>query len=124
MHFAAKSGCADIGRALLRCGRAPTPLHLAAIGGHTVAVQGLVAAGADIAVVDAKGLTALHHAVLAGHYDGVKILLGAGADPNAAARRCTPLHIAAACDNAPIVRALLEAGASPKAKDEDGNTPA
>ncbi len=54
----------------------------------------------------------LHVACDRGHLKLVQLLLSAAADPNAAAADgSTPLHVAAAVDNADVVRLLLAAGA-------------
>ena len=45
------------------------------------AIRVLLAAGAQINQVDARGWTALMHASHAGHVQAVKVLLAAGADP-------------------------------------------
>lgn len=57
-----------------------TPLILAAVGGHTGAVEALLDLGADINSQDNMGATALSTAATAGHADTVRVLLTRGAN--------------------------------------------
>ena len=57
------------------------PLCVAAVKGHTEAVEVLLKRGADPNFQENNGWTALHYAVSKGHVPVVKALLRAGADP-------------------------------------------
>lgn len=60
-----------------------TPLHLAAIFGHTAIAKYLLESNADTTVQDSSGATPLHEAVRYGHTEIARALLNAGADVNA-----------------------------------------
>lgn len=103
-----------------------TPLHLAAFFGSAAAVERLIAAGADLAVLSRNPLknTPLHAAVAGGHQEAALILIERGADVHATdAGGHTPLHIAAEAGYLPVVRALLGRGADPHAVDAEDKTP-
>jgi len=55
-------------------------LHLAALGGHSNLIQGLVTRGADINLANRQGLTPLHCAAQRGHLTSVQTLIRLGAD--------------------------------------------
>lgn len=100
-----------------------TPLHHAAIGGHTEVVEVLLESGAKIDTMGSRGETALFLASSKGNAEVVELLLKAGADPNqASADGKTPLHRAAMVGNAETVVALLAAGADPAVTDRSGRT--
>ncbi|KAL4419730.1 hypothetical protein ABPG75_006828 [Micractinium tetrahymenae] len=124
-----------------------TPLIVAAERGHAAAVQQLLTAGSDVAVVNNDGETAMSHAILqlswrhmrlsdsaecaaatAATTDVVRALLAAGADPRRPGPGdATPLHYAAQGGmGGPfpgIVEVLLAAGADPLALDSRGVRP-
>jgi ankyrin repeat protein len=75
-----------------------TPMHFAAVGGHTKLVEILIGARADLGIVNGQGKTALLSAV---EFCGVSSLSGSWLD--ATARRNAK--------SAPIVQLLLDAGA-------------
>ena len=60
-----------------------TPLHLAAIIGHTSIARYLLENNAETYVQDSSGATPLHEAVRYGNIDIIKLLLNAGANINA-----------------------------------------
>ena len=60
-----------------------TPLHLAAIMGHTAIVNYLLQHEAETSVQDSSGATPLHEAVRYGNVEIAAALLAAGANPNA-----------------------------------------
>ena len=105
-----------------------TPLMLAASLGRTDIVHLLVAAGAEVDAVDARGFTALFHACYhgdedRGHPEAVQALLDAGADREATIGfGVRPLMYAAGNGEAGVVEVLLRAGADPAARNEGGRT--
>ena len=97
VHFAAQEGhVAALGCLLSRCRgvgvspaagtspmssvdspNAPSALHMACHGGHSGAVELLLATGfLNASIVDGNGDTPLHVAVRSGHADAAKVLLG------------------------------------------------
>jgi murein DD-endopeptidase MepM/ murein hydrolase activator NlpD len=104
-------------------GPPPVPAVLVALAeGDDEALRAALAAGADLAVLDAEGRPPLHVAAAAGRVDALEALLAAGADVHwAAADGSTALHLA--LRNAPDPRApllLLNAGADPTVRDAAG----
>jgi len=102
-----------------------TPLHFAAIFGHSAIAQYLLNNGASTKAKDILGSTPLHEAVRYGNADIVKILLEKGADPNAQdSLGKTPLLLIAPKETRlAIYSLLLEHGADPNTKDMYGDTP-
>lgn len=104
-----------------------TALMKAAGGGHTPAVELLLAAGADIDAVCTNtydlGQTALFHAAMAGRLDTVKTLLWLGADEGVFERLGVPAILwltTAGWDE--WVLDELERGADPNAANREGAT--
>ncbi len=58
-----------------------TPLHFAALFGHSTAAELLLSLNADVTLTDEAGNTALHMAVFLGRSNVVRVLLAHGADP-------------------------------------------
>ena len=102
-----------------------TPLHRAAINGHTEAVNALIKeGGADVNAQDIYRQTPLHCAADNGHTDIVSALIVAKAMVDATdTYRQTPLHCATINGHTGAVNALLAGGAHVNIKDEDGQTP-
>lgn len=89
-----------------------------------VAVQTLLAEGADPNQALADGATALHWAVHRQDLDIVNALIAAGADVNAANRMgASPLFIAARSGHGVLIDRLLQAGANPNQQLLLGETP-
>jgi ankyrin repeat protein len=110
-------------------GRSPDgwpALHLAAHFGRAEAVEALLAAGADVAMLsdNAERNTALH-AALAGRrvVRIVLALLGSGASVTTqAGGGYTPLHIEAFHGDVALIEMLLAHGADAAARADDGRT--
>jgi ankyrin repeat protein len=99
-----------------------TPLHFAALQGHTAIVKSLLAAGAhkDGQTNLAKH-TPLHLAILSHRPEIVQTLVAAGANLEQSDNaQKTPLMLAVICGHDDIVEMLLKAGANKEAKDNKG----
>ncbi len=145
LHYAARSGTAEVVRALLQAGADPnawemsfatdygwgwTPLHPAAgSNADPDVVRALIEAGADIDAPSGEsyrqGNTPLHYAAENPNPAVAAVLLDAGADVNArSARGRTPLHMAAAGASDPaVIELLVETGADVNALDAEGRAP-
>lgn len=122
LHYAAKSGNADMLDALLEHPRiivdardedSVTPLMTAARYGHAHAIEKLAAKKADVAAEDRHSKTALMTAAHADKPDAVRALLKHGAQPNAKSGSggYTALHFAVSRSNYAAVVALVQGGA-------------
>ncbi|MDB4324821.1 ankyrin repeat domain-containing protein [bacterium] len=91
LHYAAASGCLDLVRFFLSpaIGSDPTaargnnftPLHGAAMFGHTAVCEALLEAGADVNTqTKPQGYAPLHSAAFGGHVETIRLLLLHGAD--------------------------------------------
>ena len=101
-----------------------TPLHVAAVKGHTEVVKLLLEAGADKNAAVLNGRAALHLGAMKGHSEVVKLLLEAGADKDATSfAGMTALHLAAVFGCLEVAKLLLEAGAEKNAATDPGKTP-
>jgi len=97
-----------------------SPLMLAALGGQTDIVKGLIERDAD---VNKTGWTALHYAATRGHLDVLRLLLDKSAYIDAASPNgTTPLMMAAFYGTPSAVKLLLEAGADPFLKNRQDLT--
>ncbi|KAH8797776.1 ankyrin repeat-containing domain protein [Flagelloscypha sp. PMI_526] len=89
-----------------------TPLHYAAKSGCTDIVKALVNAKADLNVASSEGQTPLHYAARSGSIDAMTILLNANVELNVAnTEGWTPLHYAAHYGRIDLVSPLVEAKA-------------
>jgi len=110
-----------------------TPLHYAALGNHTTAINWLLDHAADIRAVDKLGETPLHAAARRFRLESITRLLDAGADVNARGKDGdTPLMLIAKhtkdadeLDFGLVAAAelLIARGAAVDAKDATGMTP-
>ena len=101
-----------------------TPLHEAALNGHTDAMQLLKSFGADVNARTKDGWTPLHFAASSGHTEAMQLLKSFGADVNARnINGLTPLHWAASNDEIGAMQLLKSFGAFVNAQDNDGITP-
>lgn len=100
-----------------------TALHYAALNHDAVAVEALLAAGAEANARNAAGATPLLYG--AGHAEIVRLLLAAGAAPDARSLdQATPLSVAVGhADGFESVQRLLAAGVDPRAAGLLGRTP-
>eukprot|EP00730_Choanoeca_flexa_P015396 TRINITY_DN7061_c0_g1_i1.p1 TRINITY_DN7061_c0_g1~~TRINITY_DN7061_c0_g1_i1.p1 ORF type:complete len:261 (+),score=46.12 TRINITY_DN7061_c0_g1_i1:169-951(+) len=100
-----------------------TPLHRAAMFGHTHAVKELLELGADANIQDKDKRLPLHLACHHGHDDVIASLVPLTA--SVSAQDCagdTPAHVAARRGYGSIVGQLQEAGADLKVKNSKGQT--
>ncbi len=109
----------------LRFDDGQTPLHMAAIYGHTAVIRYLLERNAMINAKDMSGATALHNAVRYGKLDIAELLIQNGADVNAQdSIGKTPLLIITPAENRDAMyQLLLDNGASTRVKDLYGDTP-
>jgi ankyrin repeat protein len=99
---------------------------MATVRGNVQMVQRLIAAGADVTIIDKSGNNLLHHAVDGGNPDLLAFLLTQeGIDINLARNLygSTPLIMAARDNNVVMVEQLIDAGAALEAGDDWGDTP-
>jgi len=102
-----------------------TPVALAAFFGQPLAVNALIAAGADVTAAAKNPLKvqALHAAVAGRKLEVVKAVLDAGADPNAQQQAgFRPMHEAGTNANRALAELLLAHGADPSLTSDDGKS--
>jgi ankyrin repeat protein len=85
-----------------------TPLHQAALCGHTDAARELLNRNADLNAQDRQGRTPLYLATLRKHADVVRFLLTVGADKSlrGGSHNRTPLEVAISTDQVDIFKIL------------------
>lgn len=102
------------------------PLIMAAYLGHTEVLERLLAAGADLTVVDpGMRATALHAAAYAGRTEAAGVLIdhGIAIDQQGPVNGYTALHDAVWQNHGATVRVILAGGADPTIRSRDGQTP-
>ena len=103
--------------------RGETPLHRAALNGHTEVARVLLAREADVNLQDNHGYTPLHCAAERGHTEVARVLLKHRASVDAQGTRGeAPLHVAACCCNTEVAIVLLQNRADVNARDDRGRT--
>ena len=103
-----------------------TPLHVAALKGHTEMVSALIhATGAVVDATDEEyRTTALHLAAIKGHTETVQTLISADAAITATTTfGSTALHMAAVGDHTDVAQVLISARADPHVRNRNGKTP-
>eukprot|EP01133_Synstelium_polycarpum_P002608 gene2608-2994_t len=99
-------------------------LHQYAEAGNKEGVAQMIAAGADINVMNDWNRSPLHFAAIGGHTEIVALLLSKGAKVNCATNRgATPLNYASRSGRTECVSLLLENGADVNCCDNANNTP-
>ena len=134
MHIAARHNAIEAIHALAALGVAinpcddygATPLHDVSRHhrGDVECVEALLAAKADVAAKNDKGITALHYAAGNPSVTKIRALILGGADIKAEdAKGRTPLHWAAESGYTDVVVTMIGAGANINARDKNGDTP-
>lgn len=102
-----------------------TPLHHAAVRGHTDLVALLVDAGADVDAQNHSGETPLHWAVIRNRKGAVEVLIRRGAETELREDygRTPLLWVARETGNAEVAAVLIGGGADVMARDRYGDTP-
>jgi cytohesin len=101
-----------------------TPLHRAAMRGHTAVAAALHAHGAPLDAKDHGGATPLHGAAAHGWADAAAWLIDRGAKADARDQDAfTPLHLAARGGHEAVAAVLLGRGADPNARGQITGTP-
>src|SRR5690606_37268621 len=108
-----------------------TALHEAALSGHYVIAEALLAAGADPAARDERDLQPIHEAARGGHLQVLELLLGKLDQDDVAAAVLLPddegrdllMHVAGLEGATPeLLRRLVDAGADPARRDDEGRS--
>jgi Ankyrin repeats (3 copies) len=133
LYYATMLGFRDLAEHLIaehpehvnaRGGKEVTPLHVAALAGHSDILSLLIEHGADISDRGEDGGTPLHRASLKGRLEAGQLLLNRGADiDDQNDRQLTALIYAAIFGHAEFARMLLERGAMIDPRDDRGATP-
>lgn len=101
-----------------------TPLHAAALGGHSEIIKMLLKAGSKVNITRDYEVTPLMDAVTNGNIQAVRLLIEAGADLDLQNRfKKTSLWLAAEKGNEDIVKLLTTNGADLEIRNDDDRTP-
>ena len=132
LYYAARLGFRDLAKHLIAehpehvnatGGNEMSPMHAAALAGHTNILSLLVEHGVDVRCRGIAGNTALHRTSQREKLEAGQFLLDCGADINARNNyRLTPLMYAAKRGFIEYVRMLLERGAAVDARSQFGTT--
>src|SRR5262249_48014935 len=100
-----------------------SPLHYAALIGHTAIAQKLLASAPDVNVRNLQDQTPLHEAAMNGQVSAAEILLDNGADIEARAfGGIRPLHLAARMGQDAMVQLLVARGGAVQARTDHQET--
>lgn len=138
LHTAAGSGNLNMVRVLLKASSLEvvngnggvhlslSPLHRAALGGHSEVMRELLAHGACLGSLSCGGRSVLHACAMSGSGEAVRVLLERDAELEARDEHgCTATHIAAGhrLGSVATLEAFLKAGADMHATSNAGETP-
>ena len=98
------------GNPLLLESHCPTPLQLAARGGHFNAFQYLLSLGFDAAMTDEKGENLLHYASSGGSLEILNKVLDIKSVPHTQSEHWSPIHWACREGNSRLVEKLIKEG--------------
>ena len=101
-----------------------TPIHLAAISGHTEIARALIGCVDNPNAPDNNGMTPIHWAATIGHHDIVKALIECNGNLNSPDNfGCTPIYFAVWNGHTEIVKTLIGCTDNSNASDNHGQTP-
>ncbi|XP_071499390.1 ankyrin repeat and SOCS box protein 13-like [Diadema antillarum] len=100
-----------------------SPLHEAALRGHTDCVRELIKAGSKLEVTDGHYGTALHSACYTGKTETAEVILNAGGSANAIMNHTSLLHVAVSVNASDLVQLLLDYGANIYARNNREKAP-
>jgi ankyrin repeat protein len=98
-----------------------TPMHVAALKGHTSIVHILIRHKADVNAQNSSGMTPLHAAAMGGHLECVRLLLNNGSAIDLKdCRGNTPLFLAVWDGHIDVVKLLIDRGADMHLETDNG----
>ena len=101
-----------------------SPIHFAALRGHSEVVQSLIEAKANVNARDVSGETPLHFSAINGDTEIIRLLVNANASINCKTNHGnTPLHYLASAGYVDGIKLLIEAGANLDVQRYDGASP-
>lgn len=104
--------------------RNDTPLHIAAVNGHTEVVRVLLESGVPVWIGDNEESSALDVASMRGHVDVVELLIASGANVGRHdLNGMTALHFAAYNGRTEVAKILVDHGADLGYQTRNGSTP-